>query len=92
MTAAIALAIAGGAAYAAGFPPLGWSLTPWVALAPLLIACASLSPGRAAVAGMCWAATAAVALGRFLPAMLSGYFGLSPAVELARDRSRSSGR
>ena len=79
MPAAIALATLGGAAHAAGFPPLGWSVTPWVALAPLLIASASLSPARAAVAGLCWTAAAAVGVVGFLPGMLSGYFGLAPA-------------
>lgn len=64
-------------AYAAGFPPLSWSIVPWLALAPLLVACAALSPWRAAMAGMCWAVTVAVGVVWFLPAMLSGYFGLA---------------
>jgi apolipoprotein N-acyltransferase len=64
-------------AYAAGFPPLSWPITPWLALTPLLVACAALSPARAAIAGMCWAVTAAVGVAGFLPTMLSGYFGLA---------------
>ncbi len=74
---AFALAALSGLVYAAGFPPLSWSIAPWVALAPLLVACASLSPARAAAAGMCWTATAAAGVAWFLPAMLSGYFGLA---------------
>jgi apolipoprotein N-acyltransferase len=74
---AFALAIASGMAWAAGFPPVSWPFAPWVALAPFLIACASLSPGRAALAGTCWATAAAVGVASFLPAMLSRYFGLA---------------
>src|SRR5262249_12664706 len=66
-------------AYAAGFPPLSWSIAPWFALAPLLVACATLSPLRAALAGLWWAAIAAVGVAWCLPAMLSRYFGLAAA-------------
>lgn len=78
LPAGIALAAGGGAVYAAGFPPLEWAPAPWLGLAPLLVACASLSPARAALAGLTFAATAALVIGRFLPAMLSAYFGLAP--------------
>ena len=71
-----ALAALSGLAYATGFPPLAWSLAPWLALAPLMIACAALPPAQAAVVGMAWAATTAVAVAWFVPGMLSGYFGL----------------
>jgi apolipoprotein N-acyltransferase len=50
---------------------------PWLALAPLLVACASLSPARAAAAGMCWTGAAAAGVAWFLPGMLSGYFALT---------------
>ncbi len=73
---AMALAALSGAVYATGFPPLSWTLAPWLALVPLLVACAALSPMRAAAAGMCWSVTAAVGVAWFLPGMLSGYFGL----------------
>lgn len=79
LPAAMALASLGGLAYGAGFPPFGWTAAPWVALAPLLVACARLSPARAALAGLCWTAAAAALVCRFLPGMLSGYFGLAPA-------------
>lgn len=83
LPAALALAGIGGVAYGAGFPPLAATAAPWLALAPLLIACARLSPGRAALAGLCWTAAAAAIVCRFLPGMLSGYFGMSPAWSLA---------
>lgn len=76
--AAFALAALSGVAWAACFPPLGWSLAAWVALVPLLVACAALTPWRAALAGMCWSVTAAAGVASFLPSMLSGYFGLTP--------------
>ncbi|HEV7734211.1 MAG TPA: apolipoprotein N-acyltransferase [Candidatus Binatia bacterium] len=75
---AFGLASLSGAVYATGFPPLSWTIAPWLALVPLLVACAALSPLRAAMAGMCWAVTAAIGVAWFLPGMLSGYFGLSP--------------
>lgn len=73
---ACALAALSGLAYASGFPPRAWTAAPWVALAPLLIACAALPPARAALAGMVWAATAAAAVASFVPGMLTAYFGL----------------
>jgi apolipoprotein N-acyltransferase len=76
---AIALSILSGILYATGFPPLSWSIAPWLALVPLLVASAVLSPLRAAMAGMCWAMSVAAGVAWFLPAMLSGYFGLAPA-------------
>ena len=75
--AGFGLAALSGMLYAASFPPLSWSLAAWLALVPLLVACAALSPLRAAAAGMCWTATMAVGVGWFLPAMLSSYFGLA---------------
>jgi apolipoprotein N-acyltransferase len=77
-TVAFALAALGGVAFAAAFPPLDWSAAAWLALVPLLVACASLTPARAAIAGLCWTLGAAAILARFLPEMLSGYFGLAP--------------
>jgi apolipoprotein N-acyltransferase len=77
--AAFALCTVSALIYAAGFPPLAWSIAPWLALAPLLVACAALSPSRAAVAGMWWAVVAALGVGWFLPGMLSRYSGL-PAI------------
>jgi apolipoprotein N-acyltransferase len=41
------------------------------------VACAALSPSRAAVVGMWWAVVAALGVGWFLPGMLSRYSGLS---------------
>jgi apolipoprotein N-acyltransferase len=76
---AFALATGSALAYAAGFPPLSWSIAPWLALAPLLVACAGLSPWRAAMAGMWWAVVAGLGVVWFLPAMLSRYFGLAAA-------------
>ncbi len=74
---AFGLATVSGLLYAAGFPPLSWPLAPWLALAPLLVACAALSPLRAAMMGMCWTVAAASGVAWFLPAMLSRYFGLA---------------
>ena len=73
-----AAAALSGALYAASFPPLSWSIAAWVALVPLLAACAFLSPLRAAAAGMCWIATMGAGVAWFVPAMLSHYFGLAP--------------
>jgi apolipoprotein N-acyltransferase len=72
-----ALAGVSGSGFAAAFPPLSWTVAAWVSLAPLLVACAALSPLRAALAALCWTAAAAVGVASFLPAMLSGYFGLA---------------
>src|SRR5262245_28583429 len=74
---AFVLATVSALAYAAGFPPLSWSIAPWLALAPLLVACAALSPRRAAMAGMWWATAAGLGVAWFLPTMLSRYFGLA---------------
>lgn len=78
--AALPFALAGfsGVLFATAFPPLSWTAAAWVSLVPLFTACASLSPRRAAIAGMCWTALAATGVASFLPAMLSGYFGLGP--------------
>src|SRR5262249_4448928 len=76
---AFALVTMSGLAYGAGFPPLSWSIAPWLALAPLLVACAALSPWRAALAGLWWAAIAALGVAWCLPTMLSHYFGLAAA-------------
>ncbi len=77
--APFALACLSGATYATAFPPLSWSLAAWLALVPLLAACALLSPRRAAIAGLCWAAAAAIGVAAFLPTMLASYFGLGIA-------------
>ena len=77
MATVFALPVLSGLVYAAGFPPLSWSIAAWLALAPLLVACAALSPLRAAVAGMCWAARWPSGVAWFLPGMLSHYFGLA---------------
>lgn len=74
--AAFALAAFSGLAYAASFPPLAWPPAAWVALVPLLVACAALSPARAALAGMCWTAALGAGVAWFLPDMLSRYFAL----------------
>ena len=76
---AFALTTVSALAYAAAFPPLSWSIAPWLALAPLLVACASLSPLRAAIAGMWFATVAGLGVVWFLPEMLSRYFGLATA-------------
>jgi apolipoprotein N-acyltransferase len=72
-----AFAAVSGLVYAAGFAPLSWSMAAWLALVPLLVACAALSPLRAAMAGMCWTAAMGVGVAWFLPSMLSNYFGLA---------------
>ena len=76
---AFALAALSGAIYATAFPPLSWAPAVWVGLAPLLVACARLTPLRAAAAAMLWTATAAVGVAGFLPGMLGRYFALAPA-------------
>jgi apolipoprotein N-acyltransferase len=75
--APLALAGLAGLMFATAFPPLSWTIAAWVALAPFLVACAALSPLRAALAGMCVTITGAVGVASFLPAMLSRYFGLT---------------
>ena len=76
--AALALAALSGAVYATAFPPLSWAPAAWVGLAPLLVACARLTPLRAAAAGMLWTVTAAAGVAGFLPGMLGRYFALAP--------------
>src|SRR6185369_6055375 len=77
-TAAFALAGLSGFAYAAAFPPLAWSIVAWVALVPLLVACAALSPLRAFASGLLWTATASLGVAWFFPYTLVHYFGLGP--------------
>src|SRR5262245_12342752 len=74
---AFLLAALSGLVLAAAFPPLSWTIAAWLGLAPLLVACAALSPWRAALAGVCWTTTAAIGVVSFLPGMLSRYFGLA---------------
>jgi len=76
---AVALAAGGGVALAAAFPPLSFAPAAWLALAPLLVACAALPPARAALAGLAFAATLAAGVAWFVPGMLSAYFGLGGA-------------
>lgn len=80
--AAFAGATLSGLLYAATFPPLSWSWLAWVALVPLLVACAALSPWRATMAGMGWTVAMGVGVASFLPRMLSDYFGLASASTL----------
>lgn len=77
---AFALAALSGGVWAAGFPPVSWVGAPWVALVPLLVACAVLTPGQAALAGLLWTVTAAAGVATFLPGMLARYFDASPAL------------
>lgn len=77
--AAVGLTVLSALVYAAGFPPLSWPLTPWLALVPLLVASSAVRPAQAALLGFGWAATVAVAVAWFLPGMLSAYFGLGTA-------------
>ena len=77
-TAAFALAGLSGLAYAAAFPPLAWPIAAWVALVPLLVACATLSPLGAAAAGLLWTATASLGVAWFFPDTVAHYFGLGP--------------
>jgi apolipoprotein N-acyltransferase len=72
--AAYALAGLSGLLFAAGFPPVAWTAAPWIALVPLLVACAALSPRQAAIAGLGWTVAAAAGVAAFLPTMLAGYF------------------
>ncbi len=72
-----ALAALSGLVYATSFPPFAWSIAAWVALVPLLAACAILPPRRAALAGMVWTLATAVGVAAFLPHMLASYFGLA---------------
>jgi apolipoprotein N-acyltransferase len=75
---AYALAALSGVIYAITFPPLSVSAAAWVALVPLLVGCTTLTPARAALAGLCFTATAAVGLAAFVPHMLASYFSLGP--------------
>ena len=81
--AAWCLAALSGLLYAASFPPLSWSWLAWFALIPLLVAAATLSPLRAAVAGTIWAVTMGLGVAWYLPGMLSHYFGLPAALSWA---------
>jgi apolipoprotein N-acyltransferase len=74
LLAVAALAVSGGALYAAALPPAGlWALG-WVALAPLCVACAGASVRRGAVAGLAFGLTAAALTSPWLPAMIGDYF------------------
>ena len=72
-----ALAAVSGLVYSTSFPPHSWSIAAWIALVPLLGACAVLPPRRAAIAGLLWTAATAVGVAGFFPHMLANYFGLS---------------
>lgn len=74
---AFALAGLSGLLYAAGTPPLSLAVVEWVAVAPLFVAVARLSPLRAAAAGMVWSATMVAGVAFYLPGMLSAYFGMA---------------
>lgn len=78
--AAFALAMLSGLLFAAGFPPVAWTAAPWVALVPLLVACAVLSPAQAALAGLGWTVAAGAGVAAFLPGMLARYFDAQPVV------------
>lgn len=73
---AAALTAASALLYAAGFPPLAQPWAPWLALAPLLIACATVTPARAALLGLGWAALFGAVVAGFLPGMLASYFAI----------------
>jgi apolipoprotein N-acyltransferase len=77
---AIALCVASGAAYAALFPPLGGSWLAWIALVPLLVACAGSTPLRAAGLGLVWALTATVGIAWWLPQTFERFFDVPPAL------------
>jgi apolipoprotein N-acyltransferase len=72
-----ALAAVSGLVFSTSFPPHSWSSAAWIALVPLLGACAVLPPRRAAIAGLVWTAATAVGVAGFFPHMLADYFGLS---------------
>jgi apolipoprotein N-acyltransferase len=72
----LALAGAGGGAYALAFPPFDLPGAAWVALVPLFAAAALLPPGRAAAAGGAWALAATLAVAAWLPDTLLRLFGL----------------
>src|SRR6185295_14650053 len=77
---AILLTAVSAGLYAASFPPLSFGSLAWIALVPWLVACAWVTPGKAAMLGALWALLAAYGLASWLPGMISTFFELPPTV------------
>lgn len=64
---ALACTLLSAAAYGLAFPPLGWHVLAWVALAPFFLALHGASVRRALVLGSVWGIAAAYAVGTWMP-------------------------
>jgi apolipoprotein N-acyltransferase len=78
-TLVLLLAAGAGAAYALAFPPFSWPGVAFVSLAPLFAAVVTLPPARAALAGLLWTTSAALALGHWLPDTIARFFEIPVA-------------
>jgi apolipoprotein N-acyltransferase len=78
--AAMAVSAAG---YALAFPPASLAPLIFVALVPLFVVLARLSPARAALLGALFAVLAAAGLAYWLPGMLRDFFGVPATLSLA---------
>lgn len=61
--------------YALSFPPWGFAGLIWIALVPLLAVLRQTRPARSFLAGLLWGTTMIWAVGHWVPAALSTYWG-----------------
>ena len=73
----LGLVVVAAGLYGLAFPPVGWWPLGWIALVPLIVACAQLTPPRALAAGATFGLAAAYATSSWLPAMLADFFEVS---------------
>jgi apolipoprotein N-acyltransferase len=76
----VCLALLSAALYGAASPAHGGGLLAWIALCPLIFACVSTTPARAAGLGLLFGLAGTVAVAWWFPGMLERYFGV-PAPE-----------
>lgn len=71
---ALACTLLSAAAYGLAFPPLGWHLLAWVALAPFFLALHGASVRRALALGSVWGIAAAYSVGTWMPVAVTRYY------------------
>jgi apolipoprotein N-acyltransferase len=74
----LCLVFASAGLYAALVPTDTGPLLAWIALAPLLFACASTTPRRAFALGLTFGLAATLGVAWWFPGMLQRYFGVAP--------------
>jgi apolipoprotein N-acyltransferase len=80
----VCLALVSAVLYGAASPAHGGGILAWIALCPLLFACVSTTPARAAGLGLSFGLAGTVAVAWWFPGMLERYFGVpAPAAWLA---------